>query len=227
MLSSLLLLILFTLILITIEMATLILQATGLPRFIAKFQSISLLTGTGFTTSEAERITEHPIRRRVAETLILFGSFAFAIIIALVLHLLNQEFYIDQVLVGIVIVMLAFFILRVRWVKKRMLKRLGRRVGVHTLQELDHLGLEEVIIKVPLTEEHRHLFLPLKRLKLGSKYGVYVIAICREDETERGKQKWLKHPTGSTILQQGDTLLVLGTKEHVKQIFSTKKSSSS
>ena len=37
------------------------LRLTGLPEHSARFQAISALTGTGFTTSEAEMIVNYPV----------------------------------------------------------------------------------------------------------------------------------------------------------------------
>jgi len=46
------------------------LEATGMERDRARFQALSALTGTGFTTQEAESIVNHPKRRRIATCLI-------------------------------------------------------------------------------------------------------------------------------------------------------------
>jgi hypothetical protein len=56
------------------RVATVILTATGLPRHVARFQARSALTGSGFTTSESERVVDHPLRRRVIATLMLLGN---------------------------------------------------------------------------------------------------------------------------------------------------------
>jgi hypothetical protein len=50
------------------------LESTGLERSKARFQALSALTGTGFTTREAEDIVNHPKRRRIASWLIFLGS---------------------------------------------------------------------------------------------------------------------------------------------------------
>lgn len=47
------------------RIATVALTLTGIPREVARFQARSALTGTGFTTSEAETIVGHPVRRRI------------------------------------------------------------------------------------------------------------------------------------------------------------------
>ncbi len=49
-------------------------EITGLERHKARFQSLSAMTGTGFTTSEAESVVNHPSRRRIATWLIFIGN---------------------------------------------------------------------------------------------------------------------------------------------------------
>jgi len=49
------------------------LRVTGMPKDAARFQSISALTGTGFTTQEAESTMHHPLRRKVLIGLMFAG----------------------------------------------------------------------------------------------------------------------------------------------------------
>ena len=49
-------------------------RLTGLPENIARFQCVSALTGTGFTTHEAEMIVNYPIRRRIVVALMVLGN---------------------------------------------------------------------------------------------------------------------------------------------------------
>ena len=65
------------------------LEATGLDRSKSRFQALSALTGTGFTTSQAEMIVEHPKRRRITTYLIFIGNTGIAaFLILLVLSLI-------------------------------------------------------------------------------------------------------------------------------------------
>ncbi len=57
-------------------------QLTGLEWSLAKFQSLSCFTGTGFTTKEAELITGHPQRRKIASILMVLGNAGLVILIA-------------------------------------------------------------------------------------------------------------------------------------------------
>ena len=50
------------------------LEATGMERRKARFQAMSALTGTGFSTREAEDVVSHPRRRLIAGWLMFLGS---------------------------------------------------------------------------------------------------------------------------------------------------------
>jgi hypothetical protein len=60
------------------------LEATGLERSRARFQALSALSGTGFTTSQAEFIVEHPKRRSIVSYLIFIGNTGIIALILLV-----------------------------------------------------------------------------------------------------------------------------------------------
>lgn len=57
--------------------------AAGLPPAAAAFEARSALVGAGYTTSESEYVVHNPAARRVAGSLILFGYFGPAAILAL------------------------------------------------------------------------------------------------------------------------------------------------
>lgn len=211
----------FTLLIIIIEMATILLESTGLSRSVARFQAISLLTNTGYTTTEAELITKHPIRRRIAETLIICGTIAFAVILALVINIVNAQFRFDQVVFGLILLALVVLFFRFKYIKERMVKRFRGEIEKHlTLQEAFQLGEKEIVALVKLTGRHQHLFFPLKELDLAHRFDVHVLTISRETRYgERIETEMIKHPTGRTALQYGDQLLVFGDIHQLKQVF--------
>lgn len=57
-----------------VRVASVAMRLTGLPDSVARFQCVSALTGTGFTTRESEMIVNYPIRRRILTTLMIFGN---------------------------------------------------------------------------------------------------------------------------------------------------------
>ena len=85
---------LFTLtlsILIT-RVAAIALMMTGLSREVAAFQARSAFTGVGLTTSETETVVNHPVRRRIIMSLMLFGNLGIAAVVATsILSFLNGK----------------------------------------------------------------------------------------------------------------------------------------
>jgi len=59
---------------IILRIAAVAMRLTGLPENIARFQSVSALTGAGFTTSESEMIVHYPVRRRIVVILMVLGN---------------------------------------------------------------------------------------------------------------------------------------------------------
>jgi len=68
------LLVVVTISLLLTRTATVALVHTGLDREAARFQARSAFTGVGFTTSEAESVVGHPVRRRIVMWLMLVGN---------------------------------------------------------------------------------------------------------------------------------------------------------
>ena len=71
--------------LIVTRVATVALMLTGLSRESARFQARSAFTGVGYTTTEAESIVNHPVRRRIAMVLMLLGNIGVATVVATVM----------------------------------------------------------------------------------------------------------------------------------------------
>ena len=69
-----LMLVLITVWLFVLWFGSIALEATGMERSRARFQAMSALTGTGFTTREAENIVGHPRRRLIVGWMMFLGS---------------------------------------------------------------------------------------------------------------------------------------------------------
>ena len=67
---------------IVVRIGAIAFELTGLEWSLAKFQSLSCFTSTGFTTKEAELITGNPQRRRIASVLIILGNAGLVTLIA-------------------------------------------------------------------------------------------------------------------------------------------------
>ena len=65
-----------------VRVASVALRHTGVPDHIARFQTVSALSGAGFTTNETEMIVNHPLRRRIITAAIIAGN-AFPLFVCL------------------------------------------------------------------------------------------------------------------------------------------------
>ncbi|MEP1231449.1 MAG: hypothetical protein ABJG88_12300 [Litorimonas sp.] len=68
------LLIIFAITFFVVRLASVALKLTGLSEQNSRFQALSALTGTGFTTAEAEMVVNYPIRRKIISMLMIFGN---------------------------------------------------------------------------------------------------------------------------------------------------------
>jgi hypothetical protein len=57
-----------------VKVGSIALRMTGIDKETAGFQALSAYTGTGFTTSEAEHIVDHPRRRTIVKALMILGN---------------------------------------------------------------------------------------------------------------------------------------------------------
>jgi len=72
-------------------------EITGMEKEQARFQSLSCFSGTGFTTSEAELITGHPQRRRIASVLIVLGHAGLVTLIATFANSLRADIAMSKI----------------------------------------------------------------------------------------------------------------------------------
>ena len=73
-----------------IEIIAIVMKLTGLELSKARFQIISILTHTGFTSRESELIVQHPTRRKIASILMVVSYVAQITLITLLFDVLNN-----------------------------------------------------------------------------------------------------------------------------------------
>lgn len=74
MLAAISLFVIITLSALVTKVASIALMHTGLSTEVAKFQARSAYTGSGFTSSESEKLLNHPVRRKIIYILMLVGN---------------------------------------------------------------------------------------------------------------------------------------------------------
>jgi hypothetical protein len=122
MMSLLFLLVYLIIILVVIEIFVVLFRLTGLKVEVSRFQVISMMTGTGFTTGESELILGHPIRRKLAAFLILFGAFSLAVIISSISQFLSKGLRITEILTVAGAVITIYCTLKVKSIQRILAK---------------------------------------------------------------------------------------------------------
>ena len=74
MIAAMSLMIIFVVSFSIVRIAAVAMRLTGMSDGQARFQALSALTGTGYTTSEAEMIVNYPIRRKIVSSLMIIGN---------------------------------------------------------------------------------------------------------------------------------------------------------
>ncbi|MFC5382629.1 TrkA C-terminal domain-containing protein [Aquipuribacter nitratireducens] len=202
--------------LVITRVATIAFVLTGMSPDAARFQARSALTGTGFTTGEAEAVVTHPARRRIVMVLMLLGGAgAVSAVGAVVLGFAGVDTAAGGLLrVGVLLGSLLVLL----WVAQtdpvdRLLERLIRRVlrrwtdlEVRDYTALLHLRGPWRISRVRVGEGDRLASRPLDELGLTDD-GVTVLGI------EHADGRWDGAPAGDAHLRAGDEVLLYGTED--------------
>ena len=193
---------------------------TGLSRDASRFQSRSALTGVGFTTSEAEMVVNHPIRRRIAMILMLLGSAGLVTAIAtLILAFANAQREQTLERLGLLIVVLGALVLisRSRFVDRWLNRVIGFGLSRWTdltekgLARLLHLGGVYGIAEVAVDDHDWIAGRTLEDLDLRSE-GVAVLALVCSNGTYIGA------PVFEMKTRPGDTLVLYGPSHRLDDL---------
>jgi hypothetical protein len=202
-----------------VEVITVLFKLTGLSDEKARFQVISLLTGSGFTTKESELITQHPSRRRLAQILMIIGYIGFVAGISLLVDIIKKTLSFQNVTILII-----FSALILMFFKNKYL-----------LSHLDNI-IEKFILKKPFKTKN-----PSKMYKLITRakgYGIFNILIDDNSQLigialknsnlkphniiilniDKGNQ-FIGFPTRDYVIEKGDNLLLYGKVEEVIRAF--------
>ncbi|MFB9327696.1 hypothetical protein ACFFSY_17350 [Paenibacillus aurantiacus] len=207
----------FVIMTLVVEISSELLIVTGLKRDISRFQVISMLTGTGFTTKESELILRHPIRRKIGIALILFGAFSLAVVISSITNILADDFRIPQLLIATASLLLVCFIVKHRRFHAKASplfeKHLQQDFQLHELpiQEVLYVRDNDLFAAVSLHEHSGHIGRQARDV-FGEEEDVNLLYI------KRG-QVHLRTSVRQETLAEGDVLFVYGDKAQIKEKF--------
>jgi hypothetical protein len=206
--------------LLVTRIASVALTYTGLSEQAARFQARSAFTGTGFTTSEAEQVVDHPVRRRIITALMVARSAGFVtILISLIISFAESGDVSRLARLGWLVGGAAAVWLIAR---SRFVDRLLRRAIHWSLQRWTHLDTRDY---ARLLNVHRTYSVNEIRVKVGDwlagkrlrdcrlpEEGVTVLGIYRADGT------YLGVPRADTGIYAGDTLVLYGRADDLREL---------
>ncbi len=199
------------------RIATAALTFTGMSHEMARFQARSALCTVGYTTTEAEQVVNHPVRRRIIGTLMLIGNMGFITIIATSLSSLQgletEGGYAVHTRVLVLVSGLAglWALGMSHWVDRNLFRliswalRRWTHLDVHDYRYLLQLGEGYNVTELKLNAGDWLVGKRLMELRLGD-IGVNVLGIHRMDG------EFVGSPIGSTFLRRGDRVIVYGDR---------------
>ncbi|MFH1691213.1 MAG: TrkA C-terminal domain-containing protein [Candidatus Omnitrophota bacterium] len=196
------------------EIAATALKLTGLDIHTARFQALSAITGTGFTTKETELIMGHRQRRSIIMTLMILGPICFLGMLSSVLISFGEKFDIKHLIALLLFVGFLLVLTRskrfVKMFHNQIEKQLKKYKYPRKLQfdELLQLDSDFGIFELKITNTSAFVNKQLIDANFKEK-GFIVLAIERAGEL-------LTTPKGSDMILTEDVLVIFGKMKDIK-----------
>lgn len=207
------------------DVITTLFRLTGMTEERARFQVISLLTNSGFTTQESEAVVNLKIRRRLAKATMMFG---YAFTVTILSTTVNVFMSMSDSELSSVIILLPVLLLSLGLVY--VLRRFPR-VKIRFDKWIETIGYQIMFGKdanqVILVEEYgsmvvAHIYLhtvpeilqdvTLAESGIMSEHKLMIMMVKASDGEA-------KQANGNTILKPKDTIMVLGDRKKIRDIF--------
>ncbi len=209
------------------KIASQALTHTGLSKESAKFQARSAFTGVGYTTNEAEKIVNHPVRRRIILTLMLIGNVGvISAVASLILTFVGKDLSAEESMIRAGIIIVSLWILwrlsKSKWLENRMVRIINRALEkFSTVKVKDYVELLKLqdgyeITVITVSADDWMTGKTIGECNLRNE-GVNVLGIQRYDGTYIGT------PDGDSKIVEGDQLMLYGRVEGLRNLESRKK----
>ncbi|MET1030093.1 TrkA C-terminal domain-containing protein [Domibacillus tundrae] len=207
-------------IMLVIEVSVIMFNITGLEKPVSRYQVISMLTGTGFTTDESQLIIDHPIRRKISAFLILFGAFSLAVIISAMTNMLSDDFRLTELLVINSVLLILLLIGKTPFLKNKLRKKfdyeMHKNLDISELPIKDALYLDENDVVTEVAIEKDSELVGKEILNLFEKEEDITLLFIKRGEIN------LRNTMHNESIQAGDDLFLYGNKEEIEKKFLTK-----
>lgn len=206
--------------LLVVKVGSSALQLTGMSKPVARFQAASAFFGVGFTTSEAEQVVSHPVRRKIILHLIVLGNIGLTSALAtlLVTFMGSSErglgvtfAWLGAIGLGVLVLALFFNLRVVSEPLDRLMRSTLEKAGMVRVMDYDYLlNLQDgfCVYDGEIHEEHPWVGKRLWQIRPADA-GVIVLGIYRDNGDFVGA------PQKDTVIEKGDVLMVYGRDEDV------------
>lgn len=205
-----------------IEMFSAIFRLEGVQIDKAKFQIISILTGTGFTTNESELMLASKRRRKITQIMILFSYIFNISIVSTIVNLFisTNDTSINEFLIGVTLTIFNIILLiglnkstRIRRVFDNVILKIEKRKKRKKINQIsiyDYYG-NKVIAEVNITNLHDEI-INLNIEKIKELYDVQILVVKRGSNI-------ISEIDNNFKIQEKDILLVFGNYKKIKRLF--------
>lgn len=226
MIGSLILFILFVFVYILIsDVITIIFRLTGMSEETARFQAISLLTNSGFTTNESETVLASSLRRKIARFTMLFGyTFTVTIVSTTVnIFMTLRDSEVSSLLVylpSLGVIVVGFYLVRKSvWFRTwfdGMIERWGTQLlfgkNVNRILLVERYG-DMVVAHIYLHTVPEILQnITLSASGLRSNHNIMVMMV-------KGLRTEARQADADTVLRPHDIIMVMGKLKDIQAVF--------
>ena len=206
-----------------IEVFSAIFRVDGVQIDKARFQIISILTGTGFTTNESEIMLATRKRRKITQIMILFSYIFNISIVSTIVNLFisTSNTSLTELIIGVVLTIINITLLiglnkstKIRRIFDNLVLRIGKRKKkrkINPISIYDYYG-NKVIAEVRIVKTHDKIT-ALNIVKLKKDYNVQLLVVKRGSLIISDIDESIK-------IQDNDVLLVFGNYKVIKNLFS-------
>ena len=226
MVGSLILFVLFVIVYILIsDVITIIFRLTGMSEETARFQAISLLTNSGFTTNESETVLASSLRRKIARFTMLFGyTFTVTIVSTTVNFFMSlRESELSSLLVYLplfAVTFLVFYLIRKSVRFRTWFDGLIERWGTQMLfgKNVNRVLLVERYGDMAVAHIYLHTVPEILRdttlaaSGIRSKHNIMVLMV-------KGLRIEARQADADTVLRPHDIVMVMGNLKDIYEVF--------
>lgn len=204
------------------KVATVALVHTGMSHESAKFQARSAFTGVGFTTSEAENVVRHPVRRRILMVLMLLGNAGIvSAMTSLILAFIDLDAGSIPWYIRILLIVggagLLWLLAISRWVDRSLSAIINwgfkhwTKLDTRDYVNLLHLTEDYRVKEMKIQKDDWLANRSLKDLSLNEE-GALILGIKRPDG------RFVGAPTKDTRIKVDDVIIIYGREETIEQL---------